>query len=164
MKFASTTVLLAAFCSTVGAQETGPKPAPAAASPAPAAATAAPAINEESVKQAESLLKEVSTTYKNAKALTDTIEMKMETPMGNQAQEMKVVIGSGDDAVLSFSGMSLIAVNGKLNFVREDVKDKYFGAPWEGGLGKTLQSIFGEGFPPPPQFVLRTDASLEEKL
>lgn len=163
MKLVCTAVLIASLTAPVFGQDAPPADAPIAPV-APEPAPQAPPPDPEQVKKAEALLEEVSKAYKSAKALTDTLAMKIATPMGEQSQDMSITIGSGEDAILSFTGMSIIAVDGKLHFLRDDVPDKFFAAPLEGGLGATLESMFGAGFPLPPQFVLRSDAPADKKL
>ena len=158
MKYRLAAALLLALPSAALAQEE----TPAIAIEEPPAATV-PAADPETVKKAEALIAEVSKTYKDAKTLTDSIQMKIDSPMGSQTQEMQIAIGEGSDAKLSFPGMSMTALDGKVYIVRDDVADKYMTAPLQGNLGQTLQSIF-PGFPLPPQFAFRTDASATEKL
>jgi peroxiredoxin len=164
MKLVCTSALVAALsASTFGQDTSAPsQPAPTPIRQAEPAKEPAPAPDPEAVKKAEKVIGDMSKTYKEAKAITDTLQLKMETPMGAQEQEMTITIGKDKDAMLAFGGMTLIAVDGKLHFIRDDVADKYFSTPMEGTLQNALDSVFGGGFPLPPQFVLRTDATPEQ--
>lgn len=156
MKLVCTSALIAALTASAFGQDT-PQPAP----PKPAAPPTAP--DPESVKRAENVLTEMMKTYKQAKAFTDTLQLKIETPMGAQSQEMTLAIGEGKDARLEFGGFTFIATGEKLYVVRDQVNDKYFAAPLTGSLQDAMNEIFGH-FPLPPQFVLRTDASTQQIL
>ncbi len=165
MKYAVLVALSTSISAAACGQDAKSPPATPVDAPKPAPATvAAPASDPAAIKQAEEVMAAVSKAYKDAKAMTDTMKIKFETPMGPQTQEMKVVIGSGDDAVMMMEGFSMTAVDGKLNIVREDVKDKYFSVPLAGGLLKTVHETFGMEFPLPLHFVLRSDATASEKL
>lgn len=160
MKLVLSSAVVVALAAAAVAQESQPS-----APPKPQFESAQPAATDaESIKQAEKVIAEMSKIYKDAKGLTDTLALKMESPMGTQEQEMSIVIGKDQDAMLSFGGMTLVAVDRKLNFLREDVSDKYYSTPMEGTLQEALDGVFGGGFPLPPQFVLRADATTEQIL
>jgi thiol-disulfide isomerase/thioredoxin len=162
MKFVCTSALVAALAASTFAQDT-PAPTPP---PKPEAEPARqPAPDAESVKQAEKVITEMSKAYKDAKTISDTLQLKMESAMmGSQTQEMTIAIGTGKDASMAVSGLSLIAVDGKLHVLRSDVADKFYAVPMEGSLQDALDSVFGGGFPLPPQFVLRSETQTDRIL
>lgn len=136
------------------------EPAPAAEQEAPAPKQP-PQVDPEKVKAAEKILSESSKAYKDAKTLTDRLALEMQTPMGPQKQEMKLTFGQGNDAVVSFPGMTFTSLDGTLNITRDDVGDKYVKTKLEGSLSSAMSDVIGFV---PPQAVMRYGGSAEEQL
>jgi len=134
---------------------------PAAATDTPPATQPAVPIDPAAVKEAEALLVEVAKAYKDAKTLTDTITMEMETPMGPQKQEMTLRFGENDSAFITFPGMAFTAVDGHLHILRDDVTDKYVKMKLEGNVGDAMNDAIGFA---PPQAVMRFGGEQEQQL
>ena len=159
MKSVCTSALAAILTASAFGQD-----APPPSQPMPEAPATQPAPDPVAVKQAEKVMADMMKTYKEAKGITDTLQLKIETPMaGAQTQEMKLSIGQGKDATMEFGGLKFIVIGDKLYVVREEVADKYYSAPLTGSLQDALNEMFGH-FPLPPQFVLRNDVSTQDLL
>jgi len=126
----------------------------------PAAKPAVP-VDPEAVKAAEKLLGEVAKAYKDAKTLTDTISIEMQTPMGPQKQEMNLKFGENNSALVTFPGMTFTSVDGQLNIVRDDVSDKYVKMKLEGSFGDAMNDVIQFT---PPQAVMRFGGDQEQQL
>src|SRR5687768_14033730 len=112
MSFILSAALIACMAGPTIASDAPPAPPPTPPGTAPAPQTPAapepkaPAADPEQVKAAQALLDEVAKTYKQAKTISDTIQINIQTPMGADSQEMKVSVGEGDDLRMQFTGMS----------------------------------------------------------
>lgn len=165
------TVLAIAFLSLTSAcvEQTDSPPAPSAppapVAEAPAQSPAPPASPEE-IKTAQEVVAKLAQNYKDAKAITDTLRLKFDvTGMPeNPEEEITVTVGSGNDAMLAVQGFRLIAVDGKVNFVADNIPDKYFAAPLENDLGQTLVKMFGDSMPPPPHLIFRREVSPQQQI
>jgi len=140
------------------ADETAAQEAPVAA---PVEKPAAAPVDPVAVKAAETLLGEVTKAYKDAKTLTDTLTMEMQTPMGPQKQEMGMAFGENNSAHISFPGMSFTALDGYLNILRDDVSDKFVKMKLEGTLADAMNDAIGFT---PPQAVMRFGGDQEQQL
>ena len=146
-------VLLASIGTVAIAQNQPPAPQqpPPSQQPKTAAPEAKPAA------EIDPQLQKVMKAYSQADNLSDTIKLDVKTPMGNQEQEMKVVLGEGTDSQMSMTGLSMTFHDGKLYMVRDDVADKYFVTAVEGGIFTTVENVLGNTGLLPMHILLSTD-------
>lgn len=121
---------------------------------------AAPANTDE----ARELAGEIAKAYKNAKTLRDTVQFEISGPGMTDTQTFNIALGSNNDAHIDLGGMELTAVDGKLYLSTDDVPDKYFATELQGNVTQTIQSVFGEMFPVPPQLTMREGETVEQQI
>jgi thiol-disulfide isomerase/thioredoxin len=91
-----------------------------------------------------------------APALTDTIKLEMQTPMGPQTQELTVRV-QGDDLQVTAPGMNMTVLKDAMYIVRPDLPEMYAQFEVAGEPGEAMRTIVG--FVPPQALRGETDAA-----
>ena len=105
------------------------------------------------------VLEKAAAAYKSAPGLTDTVTLTMKTPMGDQTDSMKIMLGAGTDGMVSMGDTEIVSTGGKLMFASGMFGDKYVAVPLSGGMGSTLATKLEGVDLPVPHLTLREGAT-----
>lgn len=109
----------------------------------------------EAIEAGTKALEKAAAAYKAAPGLTDTVTLTMKSPMGDQTDSMKIVLGAGSDGMVSMGDTEIVSAGGKLMFASGMFGDKYVAVPLSGGMGSTLATKLEGVDLPVPHLTLR---------
>ena len=109
----------------------------------------------EAIDAGTKALEKAAAAYKAAPGLTDTVTLTMKSPMGDQTDSMKIVLGAGADGMVTMGDTEIVAAGGKLMFASGMFGDKYVAVPLSGGMGYTLATKLEGVDLPVPHLTLR---------
>ncbi len=124
---------------------------------------------DAAVKRGEELLRAVSKAYRDAKTIADVARIEVTTPFGPQTDSMDLFFGTGTDALLRVTGITITSLDGHL-FVEipEFSEEKYISVPIENGNVLAALNGIGDGFSLPlPHLSMRfgkADAPLADLI
>lgn len=113
----------------------------------------------EAIEAGTKALEKAAAAYKSAPGMTDTVTLTMKSPMGDQTDSMKVVLGAGTDGMVSMGDTEIVSAGGKLMFASGMFGDKYVAVPLSGGMGSTLATKLEGVDLPVPHLTLREGVS-----
>ena len=113
----------------------------------------------EAIDAGTKALEKAAAAYKSAPGLTDTVKLTMKSPMGDQTDSMKIVLGAGADGMVSMGDTEIVSTGGKLIFSSGMFGDKYVAVPLSGGMGSTLATKLEGVDLPVPHLTLREGAT-----
>ena len=113
----------------------------------------------EAIDAGTKALEKSAAAYKSAPGLTDTVTLTMKTPMGDQTDSMKIMLGTGTDGLVSMGDTEIVSTGGKLMFASGMFGDKYVAVPLSGGMGATLATKLEGVDLPVPHLTLREGAT-----
>jgi thiol-disulfide isomerase/thioredoxin len=113
----------------------------------------------EAIEAGTKALEKAAAAYKSAPGMTDTVTLTMKSPMGDQTDSMKVVLGAGTDGMVSMGDAEIVSTGGKLMFASGMFGDKYVAVPLSGGMGSTLATKLEGVDLPVPHLTLREGVS-----
>lgn len=113
----------------------------------------------EAIAAGTKALEKTAAAYKSAPGLTDTVKLTMKSPMGDQTDSMKIVLGAGADGMVTMGDTEIVSTGGKLMFASGMFGDKYVAVPLSGGMGSTLATKLEGVDLPVPHLTLREGAT-----
>ena len=113
----------------------------------------------EAIDAGTKALEKAAAAYKSAPGLTDTVTLTMKTPMGEQTDSIRIVLGAGTDGMVSVGDAEFVSTGGKLMFATPMFGDKYVAVPLSGGMGSTLATKLEIADLPVPHLKLREGAT-----
>ena len=113
----------------------------------------------EAIDAGTKALEKAAAAYKSAPGLTDTVALTMKTPMGDQTDSMKIVLGAGSDGMVTMGDTEIVSTGGTLMFASGMFGDKYVAVPLSGGMGSTLAAKLEGVDLPVPHLALREGAT-----
>jgi len=113
----------------------------------------------EAIDAGTKALEKAAATYKSAPGITDTVTLTMKSPMGDQTDSMKVVLGAGSDGMVMMGDTEIVSSGGKLAFASGMFGDKFVEVPLSGGMASTLATKLEGVDLPVPHLTLREGAT-----
>jgi thiol-disulfide isomerase/thioredoxin len=113
----------------------------------------------EAIDAGTKALEKAAATYKSAPGITDTVTLTMKSPMGDQTDSMKVVLGAGSDGMIIMGDTEIVSTGGKLVFASGMFGDKFVEVPLSGGMASTLTTKLEGVDLPVPHLTLREGAT-----
>ena len=113
----------------------------------------------EAIDAGTKALEKAAAAYKSAPGLTDTVTLTMKSPMGDQTDSMKIVLGAGADGMVTMGDTEIVSTGGRLVFATGMFGDKYVAVPLSGGMGSTLAAKLEGVDLPVPHLMLREGAT-----
>jgi thiol-disulfide isomerase/thioredoxin len=113
----------------------------------------------EAIDAGTKALEKAAAAYRSAPGLADTVTLTMKSPMGDQTDSMKIVLGAGTDGMVSMGDTEIVSAGGKLMFASGMFGDKYVAVPLSGGMGSTLATKLEGVDLPVPHLTLREGAT-----
>ncbi|MCZ6835054.1 MAG: TlpA disulfide reductase family protein [Planctomycetota bacterium] len=136
MKYVANLIVLASMTTLASAQ--APKPGPA-----------------------HELLQQVAATYRDAGALTDSIDIDIKMPQGTQSRTMDISLSGEDEGHVSWNGYSFTGIDNSFFQVKDTLPTKYIRKSMEEGFIPALMRETRGGFPV-PHLALRQANTFEQ--